>query len=440
MTTPRPHPDPLDPAREADRLGDAWDALVAGHRATPSEGDAEAELLTVVGRLTAEAPVTGPTPTFRRQLRETLMHASPSTTPAALAIRPFLTLGRPVEVTSPSRPPGAGAAGRFQGTGVRFATVAAAIALLLATAGYLGVGGPGNGAGTTSIPAPMVESPTGAVAVLAESPTPTVEREVPTVTSIAEAVLPTVTPLQSPTATPAPSATSADPCAGADPILPCGAPVIVAQGLIAGSLYPDEITEGVQDVEMSTWSITPVQRASFPTWTAPPAGMGMDIVVEGVYAASFTGPAVVSRKGYGTTGYEYPVTGDMVELVPGDTVSYALGTRAEVANPLATQTLTFKSLEFSSPVIAPDSTPNPAAGRVVQGNYEMHLDGQGALPQPIDVYSNRDVSIDLTYSQISRTVPLSEDDESAVVIGPVPTGLTTDAGGSFTVWAYDLSG
>jgi len=99
MTHPRTNATPPDPAQDADRLGDAWDALVAGHRPTVAEADAE--LMAVVGQLSAEAAPIRPTLAFRNSLRETLMHASPTAAPPPPTFRPLPSSAAPSRLAIP---------------------------------------------------------------------------------------------------------------------------------------------------------------------------------------------------------------------------------------------------------------------------------------------------------------------------------------------------
>jgi len=415
MTHPRPNATSPGPSHDADRLGDAWDALVTGSGplASDSSTDDTTELIAMAVQLSAEATLTPtrPTLTFRNHLRETLMHsgtlpmnaASPAPT-----FHPLPQLGRPVEIGQPIRSIIAPRPGPARSTGMRWAAIAVTIALLLATAagGFLATRGLGSGE-PTRISGFAAASPE------TEPATPAIE----------------------------PAVQSDDPCARFGPYHPCGGyGPIVASGLIAGSLYPDTVTDGVTEMEMSAWSINPGQRAVFPVWTNPPAGMGMDIVIDGAYAATFSGAVVVARMGHGGTNIDYPVAGDLVELTVGDSVSYALGTRGDVSNPLATRTLEFKSLEFFSWAITPGATPDPASSQAIQGSYSMVLDGAVSLPQSLDAYPNRELTIYLTFGSAVSSLSPAPDEADGFLLGPVTSQSNTEGSGGFIVWAVTLGG
>lgn len=397
MTTLRMNATPSDPARDADRIGDAWDALVADRQ--PSLDGPEAELLAIVGQLSAEATQVRPTLTFRNHLRETLMHTPPLT--AALpapAFHPLPKLGRPVEVGYGAERPVTTIPSRIQRTGMRWAAVAATIALLLVTAagGFLVSRGPGE-SGPTRIPGFQFASPEA-------SPE---------------------------------TGTYVDPCAKFRPYFPCTGPgPWVSVGIIDGSLYADEVTDGATEVEMQSWSIAPNKSVSFPPSDIPVTAVGMDIVIEGAYAATFSGPVTVARSGPVGTGFEYPAAGTRVELSKGDAVSYEFATRAEIINPLQTQSLEFKSIVFGRPAAELDL----AGVQSIDGDPTIVVDGKGVLPQPLSAYPNRDVTIYLTYSQIDPTAPFPPKlNRGWVVLGPVdPIQPGVEEG--YILWAFEPAG
>lgn len=411
MTTHRTHPDPLDPAQDADRLGDAWDALVAGRR--PPVSGADAELLAVVGQLTAEATHIRPTLTFRNSLRESLMHSGTMTmdgvTPTP-TLRPLPSLGRPVGIASHAEPSAGAMPGRLRRVGAHWVAVAATAALLLSTAGggYLATRGSGGGDSTrvagfqfqAATPMPRVASP------------------------VADA--------------------SIESCGGAAPYFPCTGPgPLVGIGFVVGSLYDAQVTAGVNAFEMQGWTIDPGQSVSLvATSSTPVRGIGVDIVTGGAYAATFSGPVTVSRTGPLNTSFEYPAPGTRVELSKGDGVSYALGTRTVISNPLESAPLLFKSLVFAPKLKGgAAATPAPESIEMAGGIATVVVDGQGTLPQALDEYDDGDMQIWLTYSQIHDPASFPPTIRSgAVVLGPVDAQDGPEGTEGYIVWAIQPQG
>lgn len=403
MTNPwKTNANEVDP--DMDRLGDAWDALVAGRRPTVAEEDAE--LMAVVGQLSAEAQPIRPTLTFRNSLRETLTHSGTITmiaAPSAPAFQPLPKLGRPVEIGHPTTRPSTALPERIRATGMRWAAIAATIALLVATAGggYLsGLDLPGGGRGGTKLAAPVLGSP--------EAISPEADLE------------------------------DVGPCDPMERYFPCDANITVANGLIAGGLHPSSALD-VSLVTMLSWEIDPGNGATFPSDDGFPAGIGMDIVIGGTYAATFSGPVTVTRPtgvdGAGGNGmtHEYPVAGSLIELSHGDAVSYELGSPVEIRNPLETQVLRFKRLLFHSEMIGLD------IGDPVEGVFRVVADGESRMRTMLSDRPQKEFQILLTYVQIDPAYPLNRSNAVAsVILGPVAPqfGGAPETQG-YVVWIFD---
>ena len=381
-------PDP-SAARDADRLGDTWDELVAGRRPVVAESDAE--LLAVIGQLSAEATQIRPTLTFRNALRETLMHhatAPMTAAPPAPMFQPVPKLGRSVEIESQVQRPAAAIPSRLQRVGARWAAMAATIALLLATAGggYLASRGPGEG-GATRVP--------GFAA--------------------------------SPVASPEFTNDYVDPCPG-QPYFPCGSVIDVGFAIVAGYLYGAESTTGTS-VTMLGWEVGAGATVTFdPDDPQVVPGIAIDVVVDGAYAATFSGPVTVTRTHPGGASHTYPPAGELIELGPGDGVSFAQGTRVEVTNRLTSRPLVFKSVVIHGDAVT--DTGEPGSGQSVKGNpggsnVTIEEDGTGTLPMSIGQYPRQEFGIYLTYSQILPGSPLPTSvGDSIIVMGPVdPTNF-----------------
>lgn len=390
----------FDPARDVDRVGDAWDALVAGRQ--PSLDGPEAELLAIVGQLSAEATQIRPPLTFRNHLRETLMHTPPMT--AALpapTFQPLPKLGRPVEVDSDAGRLVTTIPSRIQRTGMRWAAIAATIALLLATAagGFLASRDPGDG------------GPTRVVGYAA-----------------------------SPEASPV-TGEWIDPCPGR-PYSPCGSPDVMARAIVDGEIFSPDVLDASL-VTMQGWEVAAGETV---TWLADPnplTGIATDMVLEGAYAATFSEPVMVNRPDAFGSSITYPEAGETVELSRGDTVSFELGTRVELSNPLATLPLRFKSVVVHAQ--PEEDTGEPGTGQPVEGlpsggDVRINTDGTGTLPQPLGDYPNRVLSLALMYIQVQPGFPLPEPtDHGQIVVGPVDP-IQPEIEEGYIVWAFESAG
>lgn len=401
MTHPWPTATPPDPAQDADRLGDAWDALVAGHRPTVAEQDAE--LMALAGQLSAEATQVRPTLTFRNHLREILMDTGtmPMTAaPTAPAFHPLPRLGRPLEIGHPA----VSLPARIGRVGMRWAALAATIALLLATAGggYLATRGLGDGGRATS------------VAGFQASPVASPE-----------------------------TAGYVDECAALRPYQPCGGDGVIGRGLIAGYTFAPALLD-VTLVTMQGWEIPAGNTITYEPDPNRLSGVAVDFVLEGAYVATFSGPVIVQRHDVLGSSVEYPVVGEVVELGYGDTVSYELATRVSITNPLSTRPLRFKSVVFHEEPSA--DTGAPGSGQPIEGNpgggdVRITDDGTGQLPKPISQYPNRELNLFLMYVQVYPEAPFppSTGGGDSLVLGPVdPVQPEIEEG--YIVWAFESRG
>jgi hypothetical protein len=344
-----------------------------------------------VQSLHAGAPTDLPDPTFKAQLKEQLMESAMPIT-VAFPRRPRNTPpGRVLpSVVGRIRP---GAAGGLVG---RWVAIAATIALLVATALGARFGGilpSDNEPKSTRIAAPFAATP--------ESGTP-----------------------------------APDFCAGVSVYLPCGnAADEVGFGSISLERYDaDDLT--VSKSQMQGWELDGSQSITFSDPITPVSGVAIDVVVFGAYRATFSEPVVVTRLYPGGGGpIEYPDANTLIELGSGDSVTYQIGVKNEVANPFSTKTLKFKTVLFYEGDPSPE---NLMAG----GNYRTRVDGDGTLPKALNEYSTPEVAIMITYASIIPGHPFPGDGTYAdVVLGPVASTLI---GGSpdegFVVWIYTIAG
>jgi hypothetical protein len=181
---------------------------------------------------------------------------------------------------------------------------------------------------------------------------------------------------------------------------------------------------------MQGWEIDSAERVAFSTDPANlVTGVGVDVVVSGAYRATFDGPVVVTRPvAGGDSTYFYPDAGAAVELSRGDSVSYQLGTKTEVVNPLEVTTLQFKSILFY------EGDPTPE-NLVLDGNYRARLDGgeSAELSVPISEFD----TVQLTYIHLlpGHPFPPEGTNWATPVLGPIASTLV--GGGpdeGFVVW------
>ena len=380
-----------DPDAAAERLSSDWDAVVAGHTV---EIDDEG-LVAVAQRLHATATTARERPGFRQYLRDTLMHSST----AALLIPS--TLPRPGAGSASIRPFPFRTATALRRTGGRWLSLAATVALLLATAagGYLAsVGLRGN-----DDRAPGMAGFRGATPETGD----------------------------------APMAFGCGPDGAYDLYLPCGGqrPNIVGSGYLQAGLidapnFPSEDFD-VSQVQMQRWQIEGLQTLTFTPPVTPLTGIGMDVVINGAYTATFSGPVAVIDDQSRIRGLaRYLPANTVVELVSGDSVAYELGTKLEIRNPLASSLLQFKTILFH------DGDPSPA-NLCASGDVRMMIDGDGVLPKLLSAYSPSGAGVVLTYSQILEGYPFPPKSETyALVLGPVDPVNGPAGTEGFILWMY----
>lgn len=390
MTSPHPN-GRSDPDDGAECLSAGWDELVAGH---PVEIDDEG-LVTLAQRLHATTTTTRERPGFRNQLRETVMHAA--TAPIA---HPGPSPATPAGATH-RLPAALPTLGDLRRVGGRWLSLAATVVLLFATAagGYLaGVGLPGNDGR-----APSMAGFQGATPETGD----------------------------------APMAFGCGPDGAYDLYLPCGGqrPNIVSSGYLQAGLvdapnFPSEDFD-VSQVQMQRWQIEHLQSLTFTAPVTPLTGIGMDVVINGAYTATFSGPVTVMDDQSGIRGLpQYFPANTVVELVSGDSVAYELGTKLEIRNPLASSLLQFKTILFH------DGDPSPA-NLGAAGDVRMMIDGDGVLPKLLSAYSPSGAGVVLTYSQILEGHPFPPESKTyALVLGPVDPVNGPAGTEGFILWVY----
>lgn len=377
---------------EADRLSAAWNDIATG--IPPNVDDVDPELLRLARRLSDRPVAIHARPTFREHLKETIMQ-SPT---VALPTRTL----RPTPLAEPFGQSGARPALReipklVARSGMRWAAVAATIALLLTTAagGYLtDVGRPGGGGTGTNVAAPNTGSP-----------------EADGTPASARCVI------------------------GGDLYTPCGGqlPNIIASLGVYGEFSAEDLA--VTRVQMQRWQIAGGQSIEFTTPVTELTGIGMDVVINGAYTATFSAPVTIADDQSRIRGlYTYAPANEVVELVTGDVVIYELGTKIEVSNPFLHSLLQFKSVVIHDGDAFQANLGSPEQVR-------MTVDGDGALPKPISDYAPSGLQLFLTYSQIWPGSPFPPDtDIGVIVLGPVDPVSGPVGTEGFILWAVQGKG
>ena len=387
MTSPH-----LNGRADAERLSAAWDDLVSGRLIeTDDEG-----LVTVASRLHARSTTVRERPGFRQDLRDSLMQ-SPSMALTDSDVSPSRH-AHPHSSELSALPPMTA----LRKAGGRWISLAATIALLIATAagGYLATAGLPGDAGRA-----------------------------PSVGGLQDA-----TPSPFPTPAWGAEQFQCGPGNTFDPYLPCslGQEAIGATEL--NGTY-STAARAVSKAQMQSWEIAGSQRLTFAPPRTPVVGIGVDFVIDGVYVGTFsTEVTVTDDAGPYARPYASVPAGTPVELESGDIVTYELGTKLGLANPLASSPLLIKSVVFF------DGDPSPV-NLVESGEYTARVDGDGALPKSIDQYGDRQPGIIINYVYIDEGYPFPPaGSKKSVVLGPVdpldgPVGTE-----GFVVWAMDGKG
>ncbi|HRA47955.1 MAG TPA: hypothetical protein PK819_07805 [Thermomicrobiales bacterium] len=340
-----------------------------GHTGTPGPDDFD----DLIDHLRTSTDDPQPTTAFRSQLRETLMTTTTLTGPNMGTIR--------------SRPR---AEWHWPVRGMRYLAYATTLALILtiATAGYLG-----SRHGT---------------------PTPTQE---------SGALLAPSTPAVTPEASPG---VPAEGCLNASPVLDrCSMSQIEGRALLPLNQYsPEQLS--ASEVQMQGWEVDPGIQVPFVADGLQTQGAAVDIVVGGAYQGQFDAKVTVVRVGGAN---EYPEPNTPIELARGDSVSYPIGTKVSMMNPLTSIVLKVKTV-----VIFAGADPGQQGAT---GEYRFRVDSNGSLPKPMADFEN-EVSFRLTYSyqQLSPEYLQSQGTKySWWVLGPNASRLVGGSPGSgFILW------
>lgn len=188
----------------------------------------------------------------------------------------------------------------------------------------------------------------------------------------------------------------------------------------------------VTKAQLQDWTVAPGATIEVPADGASRLqGAIVDVVLDGIYAVTIDGPAVISRNADPVRRlYEYPEAGTTVELGRGDTIAYPAGRARTIANPLSTTALHFKSAVFyeGNVALTRPADPQPAGLRV-------RVEGDGTIPAPIADSLNSEVVVELDYIQIitGTTLPDRRGDQYRV-IGPVDPQAGPEGQEGYVLW------
>lgn len=183
----------------------------------------------------------------------------------------------------------------------------------------------------------------------------------------------------------------------------------IIESLGFSSIDADLMEDSEQQVELQGWAITPGSTYRGPSDSSAAGGGVVDFVLAGAYVATFNVPVIVVHAWYGASPVNHIDAGEPVELVRGDTVSYALGGLVEIHNPLETQ-----RLEFKRAVIF---TGDASAFSATSDGVTTRLEGTRTIPL---VLSYTSVDASLYYMQrYPGTSVLPRQWANKFIIGPV---------------------
>jgi hypothetical protein len=219
-----------------------------------------------------------------------------------------------------------------------------------------------------------------------------------------------------------------DPCSDRFASTPYGTRPWIGAGLITGASIPEEDLS-VTNIQMQGWELEGGDQVTFSDIGRALRGVGVDVVINGAYVATFSTQVTVSRPVLGGGGrFDYVDANVVVELSRGDVVTYQLGTRIEVQNQFQSQALEFQSILF----YAGDP---PVENRAATSRFESHVDGDSTLAEPLNHYASPDITVLITFLRQGCAVP-QDTDTLHRVLGPVPTTIYTGEapGLGFIVW------
>jgi hypothetical protein len=187
----------------------------------------------------------------------------------------------------------------------------------------------------------------------------------------------------------------------------------------------------VSNAQLQSWSLQPGAVMTFEgNETGEIRGLAVDSPTSGTYAAVYDSPVVVSRGEVNGWSYEQISAGTSIEIDAGDSVTYVLGTKRTISNPLSLTVLEFKSALFHNNVL-----PNiPTAVGVA-----IVVDGDGTLLRPLGTNTNGPV-VSLMYNFMRPGYPLPDNLYGFhLVIGPV-AGWEDPLYQGYTLWVGEGRG
>jgi hypothetical protein len=170
----------------------------------------------------------------------------------------------------------------------------------------------------------------------------------------------------------------------------------------------------VRRVQLQDWHVTPggeVLPDAAPWSFAGAMGVIVDFVTDGAYSARFDVSVSVQRSPDGAPGAfvrEDVPAGTTVELAKGESIAYPLGAQQSLRNPLTRTTLHFKRALFADDeavFFRFSSAATPSTGQDIErlttgAGWQMSVDGDGVLSQPLGSLVPYEISFELAYVRV----------------------------------------
>lgn len=372
---------------DADRLNATWNQIVSGHQASGAD-----DLTEIVQRLHATASTVHPRPTFKRQLKETLLETA-LTAPVGMRGSPRISSSvqtRPITM-KPSHLE-VDRRGRASVGWTKWTALAAAALIAITTAGgaYLGglYGNDNSGLGTF-VAAPV--DPNG-------TPEPTQDD----------------------------LSTYPDTCLS--PNGNCRNEILVSTAIINDGFEASY-------VQLELWELAGGETATFISPEIPLIGSTTDFVIEGSYIGTFSQPVSITRNSKISVlaGVEFFDAGDEVEIGQGDSVTYQPGTQIQVKNPFSGLDLVVRTVGFYD-----DLSSLQLLGASDNVNYRVATDSAHELSQESQLMiKGGEFALLLTYMFIGDDYEFPPSDTTTIYLFGPSSGFEDEHPGArigFVVW------
>jgi hypothetical protein len=222
---------------------------------------------------------------------------------------------------------------------------------------------------------------------------------------------PTV-PAVAPAASPSPDSAESYLCESADPYFGCAFNALRLVG--SGGIWSPNLSDAAREarqVQLQGWAVAPGSTITGIDGSSETTGVVVDVVLSGIYVATFDVPVVVNLGGITEGMIQYLDPGTTVELGSGDAVTYQLGGLTDLHNPLSVRRLEFKrAVVYEGDISAFSTTTDGVTTRV---------EGDNTLPQAIGSFRSEAI-VQLWYIHVlpGTTFPPTQFADDTI-IGPV---------------------